>query len=326
MLRKQGKSPEMPAARRTVPALFRTAADAVVNVLARTFLWLILRIPYRWRIPLAGWVMSRIVAPLAGHRRRIRDNLARALPGLPAAEMRRLLLAVPDNIGRTIAEIWSGAEFVDRVRTLPLEGEGVATLEAARERGQPVILAGGHIGNYDAVRGALIARGYSFGGLYKPMKNRAFNERYVAAISAVGRPLFPKGRPGMGEMVRFLRAGGALGILTDQAVRKGRIHTFFGQPAMTATSAADLALRYDAPLLTFYGIRQPDGLSFRLFVGGPIPRSDARTMTQALNDDLERMVRAHPEQWFWIHRRWKEKGMARAAERDGAVPQGPRPG
>ncbi|MEF9606081.1 lauroyl acyltransferase, partial [Paracoccus sp. PXZ] len=56
------------------------------------------------------------------------------------------------------------------------------------------------------------------------------------------------------------------------------------------------------------GVRQPDGLSFRVEVGEPVPHSDAATMMQALNDDLERLVRAHMEQWFWVHRRWKRRG------------------
>ncbi|MCX7889592.1 MAG: lauroyl acyltransferase [Rhodobacteraceae bacterium] len=285
--------------------------DALTAGLALASLRVMLLVPYERRIPLAGLFVSRLVAPVAGYRRRIRQNLALALPDLAPEEVSRLVRAVPDNVGRTIAEIWSGREFVARVGALPIEGPGVPTLEAARAEGRPVILAGGHIGNYDAARAALISQGFPMGGLYKPMTNRAFNGPYVRAIEAVGKPLFPRGKAGMTEMVRFLRAGGMLGLLTDQSMRRGRVFTFFGQPALTATSAADLALRYDAPLLTFYGLRQPDGLSFRIIVGGPIPRSDARSMTQALNDDLERVARDHLDQWFWIHRRWKAAGSRR---------------
>ncbi len=71
---------------------------------------------------------------------------------------------------------------------------------------------------------------------------------------------------------------------------------------------AELALRYDALILPIAGVRQPDGLSFRVEVGEPVPHSDPITMMQALNDDLERLVRAHMEQWFWVHRRWKRRG------------------
>jgi KDO2-lipid IV(A) lauroyltransferase len=81
--------------------------------------------------------------------------------------------------------------------------------------------------------------------------------------------------------------------------------SFFGHAALTALSAAELALRYDALLVPTYGIRQPDGLGFEVVVEPPVPPGTPEAMTQALNDSLEALVRRHPEQWFWIHRRWK---------------------
>ena len=68
---------------------------------------------------------------------------------------------------------------------------------------------------------------------------------------------------------------------------------------------ADLARRYDALLVPICGIRQPDGLSFKVHVGAPIAAGDPADMMQALNDDLEALIRAHMGQWFWVHRRWK---------------------
>ncbi|MCU0899808.1 MAG: lauroyl acyltransferase, partial [Cypionkella sp.] len=121
----------------------------------RALLGLLLALPYRWRVPLCGWVMARIVAPLAGWPKRIRDNLAHTLPDLPADQIDRLVARVPENIGRTVIEIYSGADFIARTTQLPLTGDGVGALEAAHPAGRPVILATGHFGNYDAVRAAL---------------------------------------------------------------------------------------------------------------------------------------------------------------------------
>jgi KDO2-lipid IV(A) lauroyltransferase len=91
----------------------------------------------------------------------------------------------------------------------------------------------------------------------------------------------------------------------DQHMRHGAATTFFGHTAFTATSAADLALRYGAEIVPIYGVRRDDGISFDIVTEAPIPHSDAATMTQAINDSLERVARAHMDQWFWIHRRWK---------------------
>ncbi|MDH5530292.1 MAG: lysophospholipid acyltransferase family protein [Paracoccaceae bacterium] len=291
----------MAAPRTSTPNL----TDRLSNGAFRALLSLAKALPYHRRVPIAGWVISRLVAPLAGYSRRVRENLALVCPDLPAAEIQRLVRAVPDNVGRTMIELYSGREFTDRVKDLPLTGPGADALEKAHREGRPVIIATGHFGNYDVARAALIARGYGVGALYKPMNNPLFNAHYLAAISAIGTPLFPRGKRGLGEMVRFLKSGGMLGLLMDQHMAHGAEVTFFGETARTATSAADLALKYGADLIPVYGIRQPDGLSFRIVAEAPIAHSDPVTMTQAINDSLEALVRQHMEQWFWIHRRWK---------------------
>jgi KDO2-lipid IV(A) lauroyltransferase len=262
-------------------------------------------LPYNWRVPLCGWIFAHVVSPYAGYGARVRENLAFVWPDLPKAEVRRMVRAVTDNVGRSFIEMYSGPAFAARAAALPIEGEGLAALEAARAAGRPVVLVTGHFGNYDASRAALAARGFRIGGLYKPMKNKAFNAHYVRAMAQFGEPLFPRGRSGLADMVRHLKAGGMLGMVIDQAMQHGAELSFLGKPAKTALSAADLALKYDALLVPSYGIRQPDGLSFRIIVEPPIPVSDARTMTQALNDSLGALVQRHPDQWFWIHRRWK---------------------
>lgn len=271
----------------------------------RALLAALLALPYRLRVPLCGWIVSRMIAPLVGWRRRIADNLALILPDLPRDEAKRLLTAVPDNIGRTLIEIYSGPEFIARATALPLEGAGVAALEAAHAAGRPVILATGHFGNYDAVRAALIARGYPLGALYRAMSNPWFNEHYVAAIGTIGQPLFEQGRGGLGQMLRHLKRGGMLGILPDQRMSAGAPLQFFGHPALTALSTAEMALKYDALLIPVYAIRQPDGLTFRIMVSAPIAPGTGLAMTQALNDDLEGLIRQYPGQWLWTHRRWK---------------------
>jgi Kdo2-lipid IVA lauroyltransferase/acyltransferase len=271
----------------------------------RALIWMLLCLPYRLRVPLCGWVMARLIAPIAGYRRRVRDNLALILPDLPASEVARLMRAVPDNVGRTIIEIYSGPAFTARAGAP--HGPGLSALDDAHAAQRPVILVTGHFGNYDASRAALIARGFRVGALYRPMKNTFFNAHYVQAISRIGTPLFPRGRAGLGDMVKHLKSGGMLGLVIDQHMNHGADLTFFGVAAQTALSAAELALKYDALLVPTYAIRQPDGLTFDIVVEAPIPRGTPEAMTQALNDSLEALVRQHLDQWFWIHRRWKPR-------------------
>ena len=283
-----------------------TLTDRLANGAFLAIMGLARLLPYHRRIPAMGWVFAHVIAPVAGWRRRIRDNLALALPDLPAAEVEALVRAVPDNAGRSLAEIYSGDAFTARIRRDdPLEGPGLAALEAALDSHRPVILACAHFGNYDAMRAALSARGWPVGALYRPMNNEAFNRHYVPAITAIAEPLFPRGRSGLSAMLRFLKGGGWLALGFDQFDREGAELRFFDLPTRTVLTPAELARRYDALLVPICGIRQPDGLSFRVHVGAPVAPDEPRVMMQALNDDLEMLIRRHMDQWFWVHRRWK---------------------
>ncbi len=287
------------------PARAQKAVDYTVNLVLKGAIGAVLALPYPTRVRLMGWITAQILGPIGGFRKRVRSNLAHVLPDLPDKEVQRLSRAVPNNAGRTLIEIYSGRDFVERAIAAPIEGPGLARLEAARASGRPVILVTGHMGNYDAVRANLIHRGYNMGALYRRMSNPYFNEHYVRSMSQIGTPMFEQGRKGMIEMVRHIKAGGILGILTDLYVQDGEALDFFDKKARTSLITAELALKYDAALIPVYGLREPDGLSFRIVAQDEIPHSDALTMTQAVNDGLEALIRDNLDQWFWIHRRWK---------------------
>lgn len=283
----------------------RGPVEYLQSLATRAVIGLALALPYKSRLRFMGWIMARVAAPIAGWDRRIRANLALICPGMSPSEVARLARQVPDNFGRTLIEIYSGGEFIERIKHVPFTGEGVGALEEAKEQGRPVVLVTGHFGNYDAPRAALIARGYPVGGLYSPMSNAFFNDRYVAAISRIGLPVFERSGKGLGKMVRHLKAGGIVGMVADHYMRRGVPIDFMGQPAWTALSAAEMAVKYDALAIPIYGLRHGDGIGFDIIVDAPIPHGEPIAMTQAMNASLERLVRAHPEQWFWIHRRWK---------------------
>lgn len=262
-------------------------------------------LPYPWRVPFGGWAVAHLVAPAAGWGTRVRGNLRLIWPDMAERDVARLVRAVCTNAGRTLAELYSPDEFKAHVAASPIQGAGLQAVLQARARGQGVILVSGHFGNHDIARAVLAGRGIPVGALYKPQRNPFVERHFRATIGAISEPIFARGRKGLADLVRHLKSGGLLGILIDQHMRHGAALDFLGHRALTATSAAELALKYDCLLVPVYGIRQPDGLSFTLVVEDPIPPSTPEAMTQAVNDSLSAMVRAHPEQWFWIHRRWK---------------------
>lgn len=285
--------------------LSRRAGHYLTNTFIVGLIRLALVLPYKTRIAFVGWVVQHVIGPVAGYRARALDNLAMIWPQMPQERRAEIASKCLNNVGRSFIENYSAREFPKRMAKNTPTGAGVAALEKAAEQGKPVILVTGHYGNYEAMRACLVARGYDIGGLYRNMKNPYFNAHYVQTMEAFGGPVFPQGRRGTAGFVRHLKDGGQLVLLFDQHVFGAPALDFLGQPANTALSAAELALRYDALLIPFYGIRQADGVSFDTVLEAPVPHSDAVTMTQALNDSLTARVKADPEQWFWVHRRWR---------------------
>ncbi|MFV0333175.1 MAG: lysophospholipid acyltransferase family protein [Tropicimonas sp.] len=285
-----------------------TAGDWAQSCALQSAIWLARRLPYEARVPLFGALARGALHNLTTFRQRMLDNLDYVWPERPAAERKAIARAAADNVGRTLIEHYSMRRLGERMAQVSPEGPGWERLRAAQAEGRPSVLITGHYGNYEAARIGLITHGIRLGGLYRPMENPFVNRHYVEAVEALDSgPLFAQGRAGMGQLLRHLKGGGAAMILNDLYVGSGVEMDFLGKPARTALSTAELALRMKADLIPFYGIRQPDGVSFRVVLEEPIPPGDARMMTAAFNRSIEARIGEDPGQWFWIHRRWKRK-------------------
>lgn len=287
-----------------VTRLLQWLTNLAIVAVIRTALLL----PYEFRVRLVGRAVQHVIGPLAGYRRRALHNLRTILPDQTAARHHQIADACLNNAGRTLIENYSARDFPGRLADNPLTGPGWPALQQAASQGRPAILVTGHYGNYEAVRAALVGRGLPIGGLYRDMSNPYFNAHYVKTMQGFGGPVFPQGRRGTAGFVRHLKAGGQLVLLFDQHVFTAPVLNFMGHPAHTAVSAAELALRYDALLIPFYGIRQADGISFETVLEAPVAPTNPETMTQALNDSLSARIATDPGQWFWVHRRWRAAG------------------
>ena len=280
--------------------------DYIQSLALRCLLGSMKAFPFSLRLKIIGFITSRVIAPLAGYDTRIKENLALVMPNLAEKTVKMLMREVPASAGRTLAEIYSGAEFKKRAMNACITGGGLKNLEKAMELGQGIILVSGHFGNYDVPRAVLSERGYNVGALYKPFKNPFFDAYYRKKISEIAKPIIPSNhRASLGAMVRLLKSGGMIGMLVD--VHKGGTANlqFFGKTASTATSAANLAIKYNLALVPVYGIRLDDHGNYELVIEPPIVHSTPIDMTQEINNSLERQARAHMGQYFWVHRRWK---------------------
>jgi KDO2-lipid IV(A) lauroyltransferase len=300
-----------------MPKTRRAMADWTVDRTVRGFMWTALRLPYEARVPFMGRLF-RAFGGVTGYRARAEAQLAYVFPDMTGRERRRIADGVLDNFGRVSIENYSTTAQLDRARRWEPHGPGLDACEAARRAGRPILFVSGHFGNYQAARAAMNVRGYEMGGLYRLMNNPYSNAHYIASVEGVGGPAFPRDRRGLAGFVRNLRNGGQGAMLIDQYFGDGAPLDFLGKPAPTALSAAEMALKHDVLLVPIYAERLETGLDFDVRIEAPIPHTDAEAMTQALNDSLAARVRARPEQWFWVHRRWKPE--RQAARRRKAAP------
>jgi KDO2-lipid IV(A) lauroyltransferase len=194
---------------------------------------------------------------------------------------------------------WRGGDA--RVRELLAEGRGV-------------ILATGHVGNWEMAGAAFALAGLSEGAVARPLDNPLL-DRYVNAVRArSGQRIFAK-FGALRSVLGVLRSGRGFGILVDQdAGQRGVFVPFFGQPASTIPTAADVALRTGAPIVVVSLQRAGQPMRFVANVSEPIradvdadPGSERLRLLAAVNAELESQIRRAPAQWLWLHRRWKTR-------------------
>ncbi len=279
-------------------------ADWLADRALRGLISTMLRLPYKTRVPLMGRALGKAIGPLAGYRKRAQDNLALIYPDMGVLDRRRLAEACCDNFGRTIIENYSWQEFGEKLSGTMATGDGLVHLEQAAQSQRPVIFVTAHFGNHEAPRQVLTRMGHTIGGLYRPMQNAYFNAHYAKTMTSWGGPVFQQGRRGTMGFVRHLRGGGMGTLLYDVSAPGVRL-PFLGHPARTSLSAAEIALKLDALVIPYFGIRQPDGLSFTVEVEAPITHGSAEDMLLDMNARLEAQIARNPAQWFWVHRRWK---------------------
>jgi KDO2-lipid IV(A) lauroyltransferase len=237
-------------------------------------------------------------------RRRFDREAKRVFPDMKRGARAKLGQEMGKHMGRTLFEIYHAAEFQTQHHKFNASGPGLVALKEAHAVGKGAIIVSGHFGQWEAVRAVIKMQGLESGAVYRPNKNRHYERRIFAGIEAGGKPILATGRVGTKALVRHLRGGGIISILLDEKYSEGVRIPFLGHDALTSLSAAQLALKYDLPMIPAYGIRTEDGNAFNVHFEAPIPHTDSITMTHAFNDSLSARIMADPEQWYWMLRRW----------------------
>lgn len=253
-----------------------------------------------------GGAVARKLGPLIPVSRIARRNLGAAFPQHDVAWREQILRECWDNLGRTMMEL-------PHVARLPQSATGpgwnVLGLENLPSSGR-AILVSAHMANWEILVPVAAHAGLHLGGFYRAPDNPLV-DTLLRDMRDAGpeRPLFPKGAAGARLALKHMMKGGALGLLADQKLNEGLELTFFGHPAMTTSAPAELALRFECPLIPVQ-IQRLGPCHFHIVVEKPLPwpdsgdrHQDVRLLTAALNTRIEAWLRERPGEWLWLHRR-----------------------
>ncbi|MFA6134284.1 MAG: lysophospholipid acyltransferase family protein [Phycisphaerae bacterium] len=194
------------------------------------------------------------------------------------------------------------------------------------ERKTGVIFVTGHYGNFEVAGYTMATLGFPSVSVARPLDNPYINDHIMGVREKTGQSILYK-KGATGSMEDVLEGRGALSFIADQdAGRKGLFVDFFGRPASTYKSVALMAMKFGAPIVVGYGRRLDDKFHFEMGVDRIIyPHEWADKddplcwTTQEFTHALEQIVRGAPEQYFWVHRRWKHRPGGQAPGPDGVA-------
>ena len=261
-------------------------------------------------------LLARLLAPtaylLATKERKVAlSNLAMALPELSSTQRKSITRKMFYHLALSVMEIIQIERFFTADQALQLDPEHRKLFEQALAEGQGVVAVTGHIGNWELLAQFLVKQGIPMVTIARPTYDPRLTQWLDAFRSQYGLEVIWRGENSVSrEMIRTFRANKILALLMDQDTRVQSVFSpFFGRMAHTPSAAAALALRFNAPIILGWSHRESNGHQFYFERIEPPETEDqeaAKTeLVNLLNQRLEAAIRRKPEQWVWLHQRWK---------------------
>ena len=264
-----------------------------------------------------GWIVARVGRP---RWEVVRDHLRLAFPDAEERWRRRIGRRCYARLGAEAVAVFRLAGMGRREVRARTRVTGLEVVEGAVRSGRGVIILSAHLGNWEVGGSALVARGFPMDVVVARQRNELFDRYLTRSRERLGFGIIPRNE-GRRGVLAALKAGRLAGILGDQDARRAGVFVnFFGRPASTARGPAVLALRSGALVVTLFAVRLPgwrpryhvylEVLEEEAVPGAPDGGTAGRAarvaaMTQAFTTRIEEYVRKYPEQYFWLHKRWK---------------------
>ncbi len=289
--------------------LRRRIRALVLAPLLRAIAWLMGRLSwpavqrFGRAIGYLGWWLTR------RERHRALDHLALALPDLSAAQRRRLgrasFLHQGTNLTECLAMLSMSRERLEEL----IDVEGWEQVAAAQAAGRPILILSAHCGNWELLAALANCRGLGMEVVARSLDASQLNELLLGLRARFGTRTIERSSPGAArQLLKVLRNGRALGMLIDQDTRVAGVWVpFFDHPAYTPVGAAKIALKRQAAVFPSFIERLADGRHHLRFHPALDLPSDPTAATAVMTRAIEEQIRRCPEQWVWMHRRWRRQ-------------------
>jgi Kdo2-lipid IVA lauroyltransferase/acyltransferase len=261
--------------------------------------------------------VTRLIGPRLREHRIGRANLTAAFPEKSPEEIEAILMGVWDNLGRVGAEfahidhVWDYDRAHPERSRIDLSPRSIELFDQIRDDGKPALIFASHLANWELPALAAVAHGLDAAILYR-RPNIASADRIIQEMRQVNMgTLIPAGRDAPLRLAEALKSGQHVAMLIDQYLTGGVEVTFFGRKTRANPMLARLLRQVECPVHGVRIIRLP-GYRFRGELTEEIPpvrdadgKIDVQGTTQAITNVVEGWVREYPEQWLWLHRRWR---------------------
>ena len=280
-----------------------------IQFLVIIFLFFIYKIiGLRFSSILSGYIML-LLGPLFRSKNLSNNNLKKALPNSTDSQRKKILSQMWFNYGQILSEYM----FIQNFRKSEKFSKKVSVvnqkvLEIIKSETNPVIFISGHFNNFELMAMHIEKSGIDLAAIYRPLNNIFLNplmeqirKRYIC------KKQIKKGISGTKQLLKHFKKKTSLALMIDQRVSEGIRSNFFDKEALTTTIPAQFIKKYNVKVVPIYIERFKDN-NFRIEIYDPITFKKDETInsiTLHLNKILEKMIMRNPEQWIWMHNRWK---------------------
>jgi Kdo2-lipid IVA lauroyltransferase/acyltransferase len=268
-------------------------------------------LPYPVAVAAGGMLGRLFYHLLPRERKRALAHLSLAFPDRESTWVKRTARKTFVHLGKALMETIA---ITPRRMAAVVSTQGLENIQKAHDRRKGIVYFTGHIGNWELMAGA-VARSFPVSVVAAPIEPEPVNEMILRLRTRMGVKTILRNRPGAAkELIRIFRENRILGILIDQDTDvEGAFVDFMGRPAWTPTAAAQMAIKFGAPVLFGYIQRTADD-RHTITIEGPLDltrsgndEEDIRTNTAMFTKKIEEVIRRNPEQWVWMHRRWRRQ-------------------